>query len=335
MVAYSICQIIGDSSSKCGYCGRKEEELSNSFGVWMHQLSIEKYQQMLNKGWRRSGKYLYKPSISTTCCPAYTIRLDATKFKISKGQAKVLKKMQKYIQNGGDMSIKVRNIESDEADIPTELVQPSTEAPKLILISPDITNQKKLKREEDAPEIKEPTTPIFDRTTGIYNLIQNAESHNQNSKHKLTTVLEPAAFTMETFDLYKKYQIEIHNDKTDDINPEGYTRFLIDSPLINDPENSQFGTFHLKYYVDDKLIAVSYLDILPECVSAIYFVYDTDFGKLSLGTFSALKELGITCELNLKYPEIKYYYMGYYIHSCGKMKYKAQFKPSELLCPVF
>lgn len=30
---------------------------------------------------------------------------------------------------------------------------------------------------------------------------------------------------------------------------------------------------------------------------------------------------------------IKYYYMGFYIHSCPKMRYKGQYHPSFLLCP--
>lgn len=32
-------------------------------------------------------------------------------------------------------------------------------------------------------------------------------------------------------------------------------------------------------------------------------------------------------------PSLKYYYMGYYIHTCPKMRYKADYTPSELLCP--
>lgn len=32
-------------------------------------------------------------------------------------------------------------------------------------------------------------------------------------------------------------------------------------------------------------------------------------------------------------PELKYYYMGFYIHSCPKMRYKANLSPSYLLCP--
>ncbi|KAK6053328.1 hypothetical protein COOONC_09169 [Cooperia oncophora] len=31
-------------------------------------------------------------------------------------------------------------------------------------------------------------------------------------------------------------------------------------------------------------------------------------------------------------PETKYYYMGYYIITCPKMRYKGSFRPSELLC---
>jgi hypothetical protein len=31
--------------------------------------------------------------------------------------------------------------------------------------------------------------------------------------------------------------------------------------------------------------------------------------------------------------DLAYYYMGYYIHTCPKMRYKAEYQPSELLCP--
>lgn len=32
-------------------------------------------------------------------------------------------------------------------------------------------------------------------------------------------------------------------------------------------------------------------------------------------------------------PALRYYYMGFYIHTCPKMRYKADYAPSELLCP--
>lgn len=33
-------------------------------------------------------------------------------------------------------------------------------------------------------------------------------------------------------------------------------------------------------------------------------------------------------------PDLKYYYMGFYVHSSSKMNYKAKFQPSFLLCPL-
>ena len=49
--------------------------------------------------------------------------------------------------------------------------------------------------------------------------------------------------------------------------------------------------FHLFVclFVADKLIAVGVLDILPRCVSSVYFFYDPDYSFLSLGVYSALR----------------------------------------------
>ncbi len=76
------------------------------------------------------------------------------------------------------------------------------------------------------------------------------------------------------------------------------------------------------------------IDILPLCVSSVYFMYDPSYGFLSLGVYGAIREIGLTWSLSQSLPKLKYYYMGYYIHTCQKMKYKANYKPSDLLCPV-
>lgn len=33
-------------------------------------------------------------------------------------------------------------------------------------------------------------------------------------------------------------------------------------------------------------------------------------------------------QASLQLPDLQYYYMGYYIHSCPKMRYKADYSPS-------
>lgn len=73
-----------------------------------------------------------------------------------------------------------------------------------------------------------------------------------------------------------------------------------------------FGSFHQCYYLDEKLIAVSVIDILPECVSAVYFFYDPDYSVLSLGKYSAQREIALVQTLGSMsgYEDLKYYYMG-------------------------
>ena len=38
-------------------------------------------------------------------------------------------------------------------------------------------------------------------------------------------------------------------------------------------------------------------------------------------------------KLHKECKAIKWYYMGFYIHSCPKMLYKGRYSPSYLLCP--
>lgn len=117
-----------------------------------------------------------------------------------------------------------------------------------------------------------------------------------------------------------------------------------------------YGSFHQKYYLDDQLVAVGVIDLLPQCVSSVYFFYEPELSFLSLGVFSALHEIAFARSLSKLQPALKYYYLGavlpstgrlgdeiltsssfpsgFYIHSCAKMRYKGQYKPSELLDPV-
>lgn len=80
------------------------------------------------------------------------------------------------------------------------------------------------------------------------------------------------------------------------------------------------------YYLDEKLIAVGLVNETPSTLSSVYFFYSLDFGKLSLGTFSILKELEYGREQGKEYL-----YLGYYIHLNRFMKYKGEFRPSEIL----
>uniref|UniRef100_A0A8I5KZ10 Arginyltransferase 1 n=1 Tax=Homo sapiens TaxID=9606 RepID=A0A8I5KZ10_HUMAN len=82
----------------CGYCDSKEGKAS--CGMWAHSMTVQDYQDLIDRGWRRSGKYVYKPVMNQTCCPQYTIRCRPLQFQPSKSHKKVLKKMLKFLAKG-------------------------------------------------------------------------------------------------------------------------------------------------------------------------------------------------------------------------------------------
>jgi len=93
------------------------------------------------------------------------------------------------------------------------------------------------------------------------------------------------------------------------------------------------------------------LDILPNCVSSVYFMYDKKWEKHSLGKLSAMHEACLAKEMHdAGAPGMTALYMGkfdcnitlwhytqsftgFYIHSCVKMRYKGDYSPSYLVDP--
>ncbi|ORY73383.1 arginine-tRNA-protein transferase, partial [Protomyces lactucae-debilis] len=147
-----------------------------------------------------------------------------------------------------------------------------------------------------------------------------------DASSRFSADLEPAQFTDEKFALYKKYQMAIHGDKESELQPSSFKRFLCDTPLEGP---NRFGSFHQMYRLDGKLIAVAVLDLLPGCVSSVYFLYDPDYRSLSLGRVSACREAIMS-----KAEPFGEYYMGYFIPDCVKMKYKGEYAPSFLKDPA-
>jgi hypothetical protein len=70
------------------------------------------------------------------------------------------------------------------------------------------------------------------------------------------------------------------------------------------------------------------LDLLPHCVSGVYFMYHGDYRAWGFGKLSACREAALARE-----GGYQYYYMGFYIHSCPKMWYKREYGPCHLLDP--
>ena len=58
-------------------------------------------------------------------------------------------------------------------------------------------------------------------------------------------------------------------------------------------------------------------------------MYHSDYSRWSFGKLSALTEATLALE-----GQYEYYYMGFYIHSCIKMRYKGDYRPQEVLDPM-
>jgi len=147
---------------------------------------------------------------------------------------------------------------------------------------------------------------------------------------------ERARFDKESFGMYQRYCKDIHEKQKED--EDGYTNFLCMQGLEVDRMESggkvlQLGCYHMKYYIDGKLIAIGVVDLTPKCLSSVYFFYEPEYKYLSLGVVGAVKEIEYIQDMQKYFPEFKYYYLGYYIQDCQKMVYKGEYEPAELLCP--
>ncbi|XP_065090515.1 arginyl-tRNA--protein transferase 1 isoform X1 [Ochlerotatus camptorhynchus] len=400
---FTIVDFYGKQADySCGYC--KQPTSCQTHGMWAHTMTCQDYQDLIDRGWRRSGCYCYKPEMHTTCCPSYTIKCDATRFRLSKSHKKTIKRVNKFLKDGvrakddgdgtsdadrsaedgsagGDLEMgdvarnprKELNLDNVKAlvrkedgpvardavggmclakdpsagsssDLSTKSSTGGRNPPKkakLLRIERKREKliQKGLKPEELDKEMQEAKGKNVEKS--LEDFLAEEPAEGEQSAHRLKLVIvctssnEFKRTKQISFGVYKKYQTEVHNDPPNSI--EEYLDFLVKSPLqYTTGQNSPscgFGSFHQQYWLDDRLIAVGVIDILPSCVSSVYFFYDPEYRFLSLGTYASLRELAFTRKMQQHTPSITNYYMGFYIHSCPKMRYKSNLYPSYLLCP--
>lgn len=84
--------------------------------------------------------------------------------------------------------------------------------------------------------------------------------------------------------------------------------------------------YQLSVWDNDRLVAVSHLDITANMTSAVYTYYEDSYRSASLGTFLIFKAAEIGLRLNQRYL-----YLGYYVHENRHMNYKVRFRPNQLL----
>ncbi|KAL9115123.1 MAG: hypothetical protein Q9227_000917 [Pyrenula ochraceoflavens] len=149
--------------------------------------------------------------------------------------------------------------------------------------------------------------------------------------HKFEVSVESDSISQSKYDVFLRYQSAIHKDG-DEWTKSRFKNFLCNGmPRRTEHADSRakkLGSYHQCYRLDGKLIAIGVLDLLPHGVSSVYLFYDPEFEQWGFGKVSALHEIVLAQQM-----DYKYYYMGYYIHSCPKMRYKGTFSPQYVLDP--
>ncbi len=145
------------------------------------------------------------------------------------------------------------------------------------------------------------------------------KAKNRNKDTKI--IIQKPTISSLHIDLYNKY----HNFKSQ---KDGWRQKNITSRdyIENFVEGAgEFGK-EVLYIKDQKLIGVDLIDVMDDGISSIYFFYDPDYARLSLGTYSLIYQIELA-----KILELEWIYLGYWVDGCQAFAYKPNFKPQQIL----
>jgi leucyl-tRNA---protein transferase len=149
----------------------------------------------------------------------------------------------------------------------------------------------------------------------LFNPSRSMKRVMKHNKDVQTSILRPQ-YSDEKYDLFKRYLNHYH-DSMMSRDWMSFVSFLYDSPA---------ETYEIIYSKAGRTVGLSIVDIVPDGLSSVYMYFDPEFGKLSPGTLSIIREIGLCLELQLPY-----YYLGYLVYGSKTMNYKSRFRPYEVL----
>ncbi|WP_394754296.1 arginyltransferase [Crenothrix sp.] len=130
------------------------------------------------------------------------------------------------------------------------------------------------------------------------------------------TIIKPAVFEQQHYDLYCRYQASRHADGSmADASPQDYINFL---------GSSWCDTVFVEFSIEGTLAGVAIVDQLPNALSAVYTFFDSKFSSHSLGTYAVLWQIE-----QAQLQQREFVYLGFWISSCQKMAYKSNYQPLQ------
>ena len=226
----------------CGYCKHQsvqiKSRLKNEIMMKIKSIPLDIYQNLIEKGWSKSGTLIYKRNYEKSCCKIYQPRVNINNFKISKEQKKVMKKFRKYLSgeyeqnkfnklynNINDNDVKEKEKPKEEDEIQNKIDAKLRE----YIMSTNFLNilNKYLKNEDDINLIYEKL---------IYTKIRknNNKKFNYDYSCDLIFIIKNVLISLK-----KKNVIEENSINTNNINDKG----------VNE-ENDEYKNFINEIYND-------------------------------------------------------------------------------------
>jgi len=122
--------------------------------------------------------------------------------------------------------------------------------------------------------------------------------------------------TSEKLALYRTY-LEARHVGAMDGSLEEFEAFLYSSGI---------DTLEVEYRVGERLLGVGIVDVTPLALSAVYFYFDPAQAARSPGVFNVLWLLEEAGRRGAAWL-----YLGYYVAEASSMRYKASYRPSQVL----
>ncbi len=151
---------------------------------------------------------------------------------------------------------------------------------------------------------------------------------NLRRNRDLEVILRPASASYAHLALYNRYHADMEERRgwgEKSITPIDYVRTFVDG-------RQGFG-HEMLYVAGDRLLGVALVDILPPvsprisaAISAVYCYYEPQERRRGLGVFSLLQHLELARE-----RRIPHVYLGYWVEGNASMRYKADYRPHEIL----
>jgi len=341
---------INKNPQKCPYCDT--EGGSIFFYLTMMHCSLSLLDKLYQAGWWRTGTICFKPDIRSVCCPNYSIRLEVSKYIISKSHRANIRRFKNFLQHGDTRwktdtsSNTLSNSETKNVTIKVKQKHPVQPGKGPDPNKPLCRKAKEIKREKwkekhgEAACVKQLQQP---KAKTLEEILLDTESSASNRRHTFRQELHPCnppsdklqAMLPREYELYCMFQDTIHQGKSKFQSFDEYVWGFVKSLVPNSEyaSSERLGTFHLHYYLDDELVMVTVVDITPNCFVSIYFFYDPAIRFIHPGIFTVIREIALTRKLQKSMPSLKYYILGYYNYTLPKISYKSQFRPTEIQCP--